>query len=119
MIVKLFFNLIKGDFNYLFICQTYFNSQTETILLKGNYFEIYFVLEIIAQLTFDEKISSDLKKSNDFKCILEKLDQQNINEIKSEDEKKLFKVLRNLLNEFIGIWRIKLLKLKTLKKLNI
>ena len=69
----------------------------QTILLKGNYFEIYFVLEIIAQLTFDEKISSDLKKSNDFKCILEKLDQQNINEIKSEDEKKAFQGVKEFI----------------------
>jgi hypothetical protein len=60
----------------------------QIILLKGKYFEIYFVLEIVSQLTFDENISSDLYKSAEFKGIIEKLNEKIVNEVPSDDEKK-------------------------------
>ena len=69
----------------------------QIILLKGNYFERYFALEIIAQLTFDEKISSELNKTSDFKGILEKLKKQIKNENASEDEKKAFQGVKEFI----------------------
>ena len=77
----------------------------KSILLNGNYFEIYFSLEIIAQLTFDEKIASDMKNNIVFKDFLEKFNQENEEKITSEDEKKAYNGVKKLLEQIN--WNLK------------
>jgi hypothetical protein len=71
----------------------------QIILLKGKYFEIYFVLEIVSQLTFDENISSDLYKSAEFKGIIEKLNEKIVNEVPSDDEKKAYQGIKPFIKQ--------------------
>jgi hypothetical protein len=71
----------------------------KVIFFKGNYFEIYFALEIIAQLTFDENISSDLNNNAEFRGIIENLKKQNVNEIKSEDEKEAYGGVKSFIKQ--------------------
>jgi cell division FtsZ-interacting protein ZapD len=66
----------------------------KSILLKANSFEAYFVLEIIAQLTFDKKIKTELINDSELNGLLEKFDKQNPNEIKNDEEKRVFKSVK-------------------------
>ena len=58
------------------------------IFLNGNYFEIYYVLHVMMQLTLDEKISFELMSDIELNKLFEKYIQQNEKEIASEVERK-------------------------------
>ena len=82
----------------------------KTILLNGNYFEIYFILEIVAQLTFDEKIALHLKEDIPFRELVEKLNKQDVNEITSKDEKKAYYGVKTFIEQINWNFNKKVIK---------
>ena len=74
-------------------------KKLKVILSKGNFFEIFFALEVAAQLTFDKKISVDLLQDAELLQLMSKYDAQNLVEIKNEDEKKIFKNVKRLIEQ--------------------
>ena len=85
----------------------------KSILSKANYFEIYFVLEIIAQLTFDKKINSELIKDSELNGLLEKFDQKNPNEITNDEEKRVFKSVKTFIEQINWNLTKKIIKTET------
>ena len=80
-------------------------SNLKIILSNGNFFEIYFALEVVAQLTFDKKITDDLLKDEELLNLMRKYESHNLDEIKSEEEKKIYKNVKDYIEQIT--WNMK------------
>ena len=79
--------------------ETSLMTNLKLILLKGNYFEIYYVMEILAQLAFDKKIAESLAKDSELKEFFEKIEKQNLDDITDEGEKTFFKSIEKIVEQ--------------------
>ena len=81
-------------------------SILKVLLKKGNFAEAYYTLRLIAQLSFSEKISTDLLKDNEFMDILKnfetnfdkKTDDENVNLFKTNCKKLTDEINWNIEN---------------------
>jgi hypothetical protein len=68
----------------------------KVLLLKGNHFEAYFTLRLIAQLSFSECISNDLLKDDEFITILDNLSKSLVDD---GDEEKIIKNIKKIIEK--------------------
>ena len=68
----------------------------ETFLVKGNHFEIYFTLTLIAQLSFSPEIQIDMMNSSEILSIFDGLSSKDLAKIKEIDEKEVYSNIKIL-----------------------
>jgi hypothetical protein len=102
-IIVILRGLYKLSINEKMKNQLYFEdalkSRLKVIILKGNFFEIFFALEIIAQFSFDKKLAIDLAQDVELDSKLRLLNQKNADEIKDENEKGIYKGIKKFIEQ--------------------
>ena len=88
----------------------------KVILSFGNIFEIFFVLEVIAQLTFDIKISKELLKDSELLSLMQKYNKENLDEKQSEEEKIVHRSAKQFIEQINWNLNFKSSKNKTSEK---
>ena len=71
----------------------------KVILEKGNYFEIFYALEILAQFSFEEKITKELKNDQELDSILKVISHKKVDDFVNNDEKNIFKGVEKFIEQ--------------------
>ena len=90
----------KLSVNPIMKSKIYFKNELKSclgiFLLKGNHFEIYFTLTLIAQLSFCPEVQNDLISSNEILNILDEVAKKDSSRIRNIDEKEVFSGIKKL-----------------------